>query len=86
MLYVSYSEYFYPLPTPSHINRDEKGLEVDVILELVDGRWAAVEIKLSDLKVMEKMWTNYMLSKKKCAEILYLKFVSLIHGIYCRAW
>lgn len=50
--------------------RDEKGLEVDVILELVDGRWAAVEIKLSDLKVMEKMWTNYMLSKKKCAEIL----------------
>lgn len=35
-----------------------------MILELVDGRWAAVEIKLSDLKVMEKMWTNYMLSKK----------------------
>ena len=34
--------------------RDEKGLEVDVILELVDGRWAAVGIKLSDLKVMEK--------------------------------
>lgn len=34
--------------------RDEKGLKVDVILELVDGRWAAVEIKLSDLKVMEK--------------------------------
>ena len=29
--------------------RDEKGLEVDVILELVDGRWAAVGIKLSDL-------------------------------------
>lgn len=25
----------------------------------------------------EIMWTNYMLSKKKCAEILYLKFVSL---------
>ena len=23
------------------------------------------------------MWTNYMLSKKKYAEILYLKFVSL---------
>ena len=23
------------------------------------------------------MWTNYMLSKKKCAEIFYLKFVSL---------
>lgn len=34
--------------------RDEKGLEVDVILELVDGRWAAMEIKLSDLKVTEK--------------------------------
>ena len=31
--------------------RDEKGLEVDVILELTDGRWGAFEIKLSDLKV-----------------------------------
>ena len=31
--------------------RDDKGLEVDVIIELSDGRWGAIEIKLSDLKV-----------------------------------
>lgn len=30
--------------------RDDKGLEVDVILELTDSRWGAFEIKLSDLK------------------------------------
>ena len=30
--------------------RDEKGLEVDVIVEMSDGRWGAIEIKLSDLK------------------------------------
>ena len=29
--------------------RDDKGLEVDVIIELSDGRWGAIEIKLSDL-------------------------------------
>ena len=57
--------------------RDEKGLEVDVILELVDGRWAAVEIKLSDLKVMEKNVDKLHAFNEKCAEILYLKFVSL---------
>lgn len=57
--------------------RDEKGLEVDVILELVDGRWAAVEIKLSDLKVTEKNVDKLHAFKEKCAEIFYLKFVSL---------
>ena len=31
--------------------RDDKGLDVDVIIELSDGRWGAIEIKLSDLKV-----------------------------------
>lgn len=33
--------------------RDEKGLEADVILELPDGRWAAIEIKLGESKVPE---------------------------------
>ncbi|NMM94777.1 ATPase AAA [Bifidobacterium sp. DSM 109957] len=33
--------------------RDDKGLEVDVILELADGRWGALEIKLSDLKATD---------------------------------
>jgi len=31
--------------------RDSTGLEVDVIMQLGDGRWAAIEIKLSDYKV-----------------------------------
>lgn len=33
--------------------RDDKGLEVDVIIALSDGRWGAVEIKLSDLKATD---------------------------------
>ena len=33
--------------------RDDKGLEVDVILELANGRWGALEIKLSDLKATD---------------------------------
>ena len=33
--------------------RDDKGLEVDVIIGLSDGRWGAIEIKLSDLNVTE---------------------------------
>lgn len=31
--------------------RDENGLESDVILEMEDGRWAAIEIKLGDSKI-----------------------------------
>lgn len=34
--------------------RDDKGLEVDVIVELSDGRWGAIEIKLSDLKATDE--------------------------------
>lgn len=34
--------------------RDDKGLEVDVIIELSDGRWGAIEVKLSDLKVTDE--------------------------------
>ena len=34
--------------------RDNTGLEVDVIIELSDGRWGAIEVKLSDLKVTDE--------------------------------
>ncbi|KFI93874.1 AAA domain protein [Bifidobacterium saguini DSM 23967] len=34
--------------------RDDKGLEVDAVIELSDGRWGAIEIKLSDLKVTDE--------------------------------
>lgn len=36
---------------PVRYYRDSDGLEVDAIIELVDGRWAAFEIKLSQNKV-----------------------------------
>ena len=32
-------------------NGDSDGLEVDVIIELRDGRWAALEVKLGEAKV-----------------------------------
>lgn len=35
---------------PLRYYADSDGLEVDVIIELLDGRWAAVEIKLSEAK------------------------------------
>lgn len=36
---------------PLHYYRDADGLEVDAIIELRDGRWAGIEIKLGDNKV-----------------------------------
>lgn len=39
------------LPDPIYYYRDSNGLEVDAIIELRDGRWAAIEIKLSENKV-----------------------------------
>ena len=37
-------------PDSLHYYRDSDGLEVDAIIELKDGRWAAVEIKLGENK------------------------------------
>lgn len=36
---------------PVHYYRDDSGLEADAIVEQVDGRWAAVEVKLGEDKV-----------------------------------
>ena len=38
-------------PEPLRYYRDSDGLEVDAVIELRDGRWAAIEIKLGDNKV-----------------------------------
>jgi hypothetical protein len=46
--------------------RDDKGLEVDAILER-DGRWAAIEIKLSDSKIEEAAASLNKLRAKVCA-------------------
>jgi len=39
------------LPDPVKYYRDSDNLEVDAIIELRDGRWAGIEIKLSENKV-----------------------------------
>ena len=41
------------LPDPVKYYRDSDNLEVDAIIELRDGRWAGIEIKLSENKVQE---------------------------------
>lgn len=40
-------------PGSLHYYGDADGLEVDVIIELTDGRWAAIEIKLGESKVSD---------------------------------
>jgi hypothetical protein len=40
-------------PSPLRYYRDSDGLEVDAIIELRDGRWGAIEIKLGANKVPE---------------------------------
>jgi len=41
------------LPEPVKYYRDSDNLEIDAIIELRDGRWAGIEIKLSENKVKE---------------------------------
>jgi predicted AAA+ superfamily ATPase len=54
------------LPVPLRRYRDPDGLEVDAIIELRDGRWAALEIKLSENKVSEAV-SSLMRLKRKIA-------------------
>ena len=52
------------LPDPVKYYRDSENLEVDVIIELRDGRWGAIEIKLSDNKVQDGVDTLLRLKNK----------------------
>ena len=54
------------LPEPVRHYRDSDNLEVDAIIELRDGRWAAIEIKLSENKVEEGI-RNLLRLKNKVA-------------------
>lgn len=65
--------------------RDEKGLEVDVILELADGRWGAIEIKLSDLKVTDENAAKLMTFRNKIcgnprAQVVEPEFMMFLVG------
>jgi len=50
--------------TPLYYYRDSDGLEVDAIVELNDGKWAAFEIKLGENKVEEATKTLNRLKNK----------------------
>ena len=54
------------LPDPVKYYRDSDNLEVDAIIELRDGRWAGIEIKLGETKVAEGV-DNLMRLKNKLA-------------------
>ena len=60
-----YVSTFAGLGNDVHYYRDESGLEVDAIVEH-DGRWGAIEIKLSDTKVDEGA-QNLLALKRKLA-------------------
>lgn len=61
-----YASAFRGVSTPRlYYYRDDKGLEINVILELADGRWAAIEIKLGENKVPEGI--KSLLALKKIA-------------------
>lgn len=51
---------------PVRYYRDDAGLEVDAIIELSDGRWAAIEIKTSEEKVQEGIDNLMRLRRKLC--------------------
>lgn len=55
-------------PVPIRYYRDDSGLEVDAIIELVDGRWAAIEIKTSESKVNEAVKNLARLRNKLCGQ------------------
>lgn len=44
--------------------RDDKGLEADAIIELEDGRWAAIEIKLGENKAQDGVDSLLAVSNK----------------------
>ena len=45
--------------------RDEKGLEADVVIELGDGRWGAIEIKLSEDALSDEVSAKRLRLKEK---------------------
>ena len=65
--------------------RDEKGLEVDVIVELTDGRWGALEVKLFDSKADEATAGRLIDFKKKIcsnprAQVKEPSFLAIVVG------
>lgn len=57
----------YAQATPVRYYHDDSGLEIDVIVERADGRWGAIEIKLSQDKVEEGAKHLIRMRNKVCA-------------------
>ena len=71
--------------------RDDKGLEVDVIVELADGRWGAIEIKLSDLKATDENAAKLIAFREKIcgnpqAQVREPEFMMFLTGRGSRAY
>ena len=68
-----------------HYYRDEKGLEVDFVVELSDGRWGAFEAKLSDAKADDAAADKLMAFRQKTtrnplAQMRPPEFLALLVG------
>lgn len=70
---------------PLRYYRDDSGLEVDAIIQLADGRWAAFEIKVSEDKVDAGVASLKRLRKKLCenerARTHKPEFMAVITGV-----
>ena len=70
---------------PVRYYRDDSGLEVDVIIELSDGRWAAIEVKTSEEKVDAGLAALRRLKRKltvnPTSRVLPPEFVAVVVGI-----
>jgi hypothetical protein len=70
---------------PVRYYRDDAGLEADAIVELADGRWAAFEIKASEVKADEGVESLKRLRKKLCenpaARTRPPEFMAVITGV-----
>ncbi len=70
---------------PLRYYRDDSGLEADAIIELADGRWAALEFKVGEDKVSEAAEHLLRLKRKLCenpgARMREPEFLAVITGV-----
>ena len=75
----------YTTTSPVRYYHDDSGLEVDAIIERADGRWAALEIKVSPEKVDEAAANLLRMRNKVCAnekaKVTEPSFLAVITGM-----
>lgn len=69
---------------PVRCYRDDSGLEADAVLELADGRWAALEFKVGEDKVADGVASLLRLRRKLCenprARVREPEFLAVVTG------